>query len=109
MGGYGDFGRYIFQSALRNFEVDEKRMFNYAIYHIINEMGFTDEYFGDHDRDCRSFDRHLTTKTERIGKKYQWITLYNMLARISDNCKMVDRWGYPKRRIFALRVLGNLL
>ena len=97
MGGYGDFGRYIFQSALRNFEVDEKRMFNYAIYHIINEMGFTDEYFGDHDRDCRSFDRHLTTKTERIGKKYQWRTLYNMLARISDNCKMVDRWGYPKK------------
>ena len=97
MGGYGDFGRYIFQNALSSFEVDEKKMFNYAVYHILNEMGFKEEYFDDHDRDCRSFDRHLTAKIERIGKKYQWITLYNMLARISDNCKMVDRWSYPEK------------
>ena len=97
MGGYGDFGRYIFQSALRSFEVDDKKMFNYAVYHILNEMGYTEEYFGDHDCNCRSYDRHLTAKIERIGKKYQWITLYNMLARITDNCKMVDRWSYPKK------------
>ncbi len=35
MGMYGDFGRYVFQRALRNFEVDDKKMFNYAIYYTL--------------------------------------------------------------------------
>lgn len=97
MGMYGDFGRYVFQSALRNFEIDDKKMFNYSIYHILNVLGFNEEYFGEHDKQCGRHDRHQTIKTERIGKKYQWITMYNILARISDNCKMLDRWNYPSR------------
>lgn len=97
MGMYGDFGRYVFQSALRNFEIDDKKMFNYAIYHILNDLGYNEKYFGEHDQHCGGYDRHQTIKTERIGKKYQWITMHNMLARISDNCKMVDRWNYPPR------------
>ena len=97
MGMYGDFGRYVFQSALRNFEIDDKKMFNYAIYHILNDLGYNEKYFGEYDQHCGGYERHRTIKTERIGKKYQWITMHNMLARISDNCKMVDRWNYPSR------------
>ena len=97
MGGYGDFGRYVFQSALSNFDVDIRKMFNYAIYHIVNDLGFNEEYFGYHDSHIGGYDRHFTAKTERIGKKYQWITMYEMLARIADNCKMIDRWGYPEK------------
>lgn len=97
MGGYGDFGRYVFQRALSNFDVDMKKMFNYAVYHIINDLGFKDEYFENYDRSIRMYDRHFTAKVERIGKKYQWITMYEMLARITDNCKMIDRWGYPEK------------
>lgn len=96
MGMYGDFGRYVFQSALRNFDVDDKKMFNYAVYYIQTELGFSEEYFGEHDQRYGSYDRHQTKKVERIGKKYQWITMYNMLARISDHCKMIDRWSYPE-------------
>ena len=95
MGMYGDFGRYIFQSALYEFDVDAKAMFNYAVYHILNELGFTEDYFNEHDNHCGGFDRHLTVKTERIGKKYQWITMYNILARVSDHRAMVDRWRDP--------------
>ncbi len=98
MGGYGDFGRYVFQSALHSFNVDDKKMFNFAVYNILNNIGFSEEYFGEYDCHCNSYDRHLTAKTERIGKKYQWITMYNMLARIADNCKMVDLWDYPKEK-----------
>ena len=97
MGGYGDFGRYVFQNALSNFDVDMKKMFNFAVYHIIHDLGFSEDFFGDHDSHIGGYDRHLTAKTERIGKKYQWITMYEMLARISDNCKMVDRWCYPEK------------
>lgn len=97
MGMYGDFGRYVFQSVLRNFDVDDKKMFNYAVYYIQKELGFSEEYFGDHDQHCGSYNRYQNIKTERIGKKYQWITMYNMLARISDHYKMVDRWNYPEK------------
>ena len=91
-GWYGDFGRYVFQSAISNFDADIRKMFNYAVYYILNELGLNNEYFAEHDRNCISYDRSRTVKTERIGKKYQWIAMYNMLARISDHCKMVDRW-----------------
>ena len=95
MGMYGDFGRYVFQSALHSFDVDDKKMFNYAVYYIQEELGYSEEYFGEHDRHCGSYGRNQTIKVERIGKKYQWITMYNMLARISDHCRMVERWNYP--------------
>ena len=95
MGMYGDFGRYVFQRALHSFDVDDKKMFNYAVYYIQTELGFSEEYFGEYDQHYGGYARHHTVKIERIGKKYQWITMYNLLARISDNCKMVDRWNDP--------------
>ena len=55
-------------------------------------------FFDIHDGYCVYYDRHTTVKKERIGKKYQWITLYNMLARISDHYKMVDQWSYPSKK-----------
>lgn len=97
MGMYGDFGRYVFQSALHSFKVDDKKMLNYAVYNILTNLGFKEEYFGDHDIHQGYYDRYQTAKTERIGKKYQWITMYNMLARISDHSKMIDRWNYPEK------------
>ncbi len=99
MGMYGDFGRYVFQSALHDFDVDDKKMFNYAVYYIQTELGFSEEYFGEYDQHCGGYDRNQTKKTERIGKKYQWITMYNMLARISDHCKMIDRRNYPAKEV----------
>ncbi len=97
MGMYGDFGRYVFQSALHNFDVDDKKMFNYAVYYIQTELGFSEEYFEEHDRHCGGYGRNQTIKIERIGKKYQWITMYNMLARISDHCKKIDSWNYSEK------------
>lgn len=97
MGMYGDFGRYIFQSALRSFNVDHYKIFNYAIYYILNTLGYKEEYFGTYDISHRSIDRSPTLKTERIGKKYQWISMYNILARVADHCNMLDRWNYPPK------------
>ena len=34
--------------------------------------------------------RHENKKIERIGKKYQWIALYNILARVSDTHMLKD-------------------
>lgn len=93
-GMYGDFGRYVFQSALNCFDIDEKEVFDYAINFILNELGYTNKLFEDIDKQYQyhNYDRHNNIKTERIGKKYQWIAMYNILARISDHCEMVGMW-----------------
>ena len=95
---YGDFGRYVFQSAIHNFKVDDKKIYNYAMYFILNELGYKDELFAEYDYYGRGqvFDRHQTIKCERIGKKYQWITMYNILARISDQYKIYDRYTFEE-------------
>lgn len=101
IGMYGDFGRYVFQSALRNFEVDDYKIFNYAMYYIINELGYKGDLFDDYDSFVGrfSYDRHWVLKTERIGKKYQWITMYNILARISDYYPMKNRFSMEEERV----------
>lgn len=86
MGYYGDFGRYIFQSALFGFKVDKYKIFNYAVYYILNKLGYKNEYFNEHDNRLTGYDRGVTAKCERIGKKYQWIAMFNILARVSDYC-----------------------
>lgn len=101
IGMYGDFGRYVFQRALRNFEVDDYKIFNYAMYYIINELGYKGDLFDDYDSFVGrfSYDRHRVLKTERIGKKYQWITMYNILARISDYYPMKNRFSMEEERV----------
>ena len=93
-GFYGDFGRYVFQSALSNFEVDHNQIFNYAMHFIIHVLGYKEELFGDYDfrLDKYNFKRENIIKIERIGKKYQWIAMYNILARVADNYKMKRRY-----------------
>lgn len=50
------------------------------------ELGWTTERFGDFDFWVdRSGIRREAKKTERIGKKYQWLAFHELLARVSDN------------------------
>lgn len=83
-GMYGDFGRYVFQSALKYFDVDEDEMYKQAVSFIINDLGYTNEL--DKGNNHWGYDRSETKKVERIGKKYQWIAMHNILARVSDQC-----------------------
>lgn len=84
LGMYGDFGRYVFQSALKYFDVDEDEMYKQAMSFIINDLGYTNEL--DKGNNHWGYDRSETKKVERIGKKYQWIAMHNILARVSDQC-----------------------
>jgi len=94
-GMYGDFGRYIFEAAVSDFEsVDMDNLYHYAMQYIRDELGYLDDYFGHHDTSGlarESFDRMHNNKMERIGKKYQWIAMHNILARISD-VHQIESW-----------------
>ncbi len=85
-GMYGDFGRYTFQSALSPWEAqfDIQDLSNIVIK-ICLDLGYSPQLFSEFDTlDGRYFDR-FSNKEERIGKKYQWIAFYEILANISDN------------------------
>lgn len=92
-GMYGDFGRYVFQAALDDFDgVDIANLYHYAMQYIRDTLGYSDELFADYDASAGAayYSRHQTKKVERIGKKYQWIAFYNILARISDQHSLKD-------------------
>ena len=82
-GGYGDFGRYTFQSALSDWEVNYDGLSNYAIERIF-DLGYDPDIFSEFD--SRQPSGRGSKHKERIGKKYQWIAFYETLAKVADNC-----------------------
>ena len=49
-----------------------------------HELGWTSKRFGNFDAHFRSYDRD-NHRVERIGKKYQWLALQELIARMADN------------------------
>lgn len=86
-GAYGDFGRYTWESAFNYWNVDVHGLSNYAIKMIFDEYGYDHSLHGAFDNSVSSFDRQQS-QIERIGKKYQWIAFFNLLARVADNCEV---------------------
>lgn len=87
-GLYGDFGRYVFQASFHDWiDFDANDLSNYACKLIFDNYGYDEEKHGEFDEYASRGNRYKN-ETERIGKKYQWIALYEVLARLADNYKM---------------------
>ena len=85
-GAYGDFGRYIFGSRVSpwNNQFNDQNLSNIAFKRIF-EIGFSPELHAYFDNtQVSNYDRH-NHSIERIGKKYQWIAYYEVLAKLADN------------------------
>lgn len=102
--GYsGDFGRYVFQRALHDWkDLNPQDISNLAVKRIL-ELGYDVERHGKFDRndyyDRYAYDGRKGRKYERIGKKYQWIAFYEILAKVADNFKMIDDSGWPEKKL----------
>jgi hypothetical protein len=60
-----------------------------------HDFGWTAQRFGEVERYAgREFNRH-EHRVERIGKKYQWLALYELAARMADNLAMVGNYSGP--------------
>lgn len=91
-GNYGDFGRYVFESGFSPWkDLDVKKISNWAIKRIF-ELGYDVEKHGEFDRSASRYGNggRSGRKAERIGKKYQWIAFYELLALVSDSFPMYD-------------------
>lgn len=82
---YGDFGRYTFQNALSNWKSYTEEINYMAIKYIIDKYGYSEEKHGGFDKIIGSGRGRTTIPNERIGKKYQWLVFFELLARFSDN------------------------
>src|SRR5690606_9088253 len=57
------------------------------------ELGYDYKIHGSYDNSVEIFNDRSENKIERIGKKYQWIALFEILASITDNYKIYDDWS----------------
>lgn len=92
IGMYGDFGRYVFQSGFGNWrDLNSQKLSNLAVKRIF-ELGYDVEKHGKFDRNINRYPYfgRIGRKPERIGKKYQWIAFYELLAKVSDHFTMYD-------------------
>jgi energy-coupling factor transporter ATP-binding protein EcfA2 len=91
---YGDFGRYVFQSKISDWSkhfTNLQLLSNQVIAKIMEEYGYDIEKHGWFDINLRSHGRD-PQKIERIGKKYQWMAMHDLLARLADNFTKQDRY-----------------
>lgn len=81
-------------SGLKNFEdVDSVK---YWIVQRAFELGYDIEKHFDYDRITERLNEKPDIhggQVERIGKKYQWIALHEIIARLCDNYYYSDRWS----------------
>lgn len=90
---YGDFGRYVFQSSLDGWNFDPQKLSNLAVKWIMERYGYKEDLFGEYDKNVGYGRMRQVYPGERVGKKYQWIALHEMVARLADNYPMQDRWN----------------
>ncbi|WP_226678273.1 NACHT domain-containing protein [Mesobacillus jeotgali] len=85
-GGYGDFGRYVFESALSDWsnQFDAQDLSNIATMRVF-DLGYDIDLHGEYDLMAGRYYDRFSSKYERIGKKYQWISFHEIIARLSDN------------------------
>lgn len=62
------------------------------IFSTIIKLGWDPKLFADFDSTIESHGRDAK-KSERIGKKYQWIAFHEVLARIADNYAFKAGWS----------------
>nr|WP_315234107.1 AVAST type 2 anti-phage system protein Avs2 [uncultured Flavobacterium sp.] len=71
----------------------EKSPIKRWIVNRVFELGYNYKIHGYYDNNSENHNYRSENKIERIGKKYQWIALFEILAMIADNYKMYDDWS----------------
>lgn len=65
------------------------------------DLGWSPELFGYFDKHTIGYRGREATKAERIGKKYQWIALYEIMAYITDHYHFYEQFSSDEDRVTA--------
>lgn len=92
-GNFKDFGRYVFGKNLnlwkQQFEennLNPNLLTNYAIELIFEKFGYSSSKHGEFDSKMLINSR-FENIIDRVGKKYQWLAMYEVIAKLMDNYK----------------------
>lgn len=84
-----------------NIEHNNHSNIKYWIVKRVFELGYNKELHGEYDSLVSDFYyARQGNKVERIGKKYQWIAFYEIMAILADNYKIDDDWGSSNKYDF---------
>ncbi|MGS4347127.1 AVAST type 2 anti-phage system protein Avs2 [Myroides odoratus] len=56
------------------------------------DLGYDCKLHGEYDDSSERNSNRIENKVERIGKKYQWIAFFEILAMVSDNHEVFEDW-----------------
>lgn len=76
-----------------NLENFNPYLIKYWIVKRVFELGYDRNLHGVYDSMLPGYNNRHENKIERIGKKYQWIAFYEILAMLTDNYKLRIRWN----------------
>jgi hypothetical protein len=79
---------------LRPPRFDLRSLQRYILWRVF-DLGWTTERFGVFDRTVIGYDGRAAHKAERIGKKYQWIALHEILALVADHFQYREEFRGP--------------
>lgn len=86
LGGYGDFGRYVLQNLIhcwRNQFQSSQELANLATWEVLKRLYNADLHGEIDQKILRRLSK--TNGLMRLSKKYQWIAMHRLLARLIDN------------------------
>jgi hypothetical protein len=99
---YGDFGRYVFQAKLSHWpDLNSTDLMNIAIKRIM-ELGYDFLIHGEFDAHLGSGRNRRDQYRERIGKKYQWVALHELLAQVADKYDLKKPWTHGDNGIYEV-------
>lgn len=108
---YGDFGRYIFEGLVTpwNYHFIPQQLSNIVTDEIFKTYGYNYLKHGYFDSNIRTYDRH-NHNNERIGKKYQRIASFEMLAHLADNFEpgIVEREYSEKHTNEFIKIIDDI-
>ena len=121
MSAYGDFGRYVLQYKVDSFcaipisqplpekvnydnKFNGKLVGNWVARRVYEHYGWTEKLFPS-EPNSRGRDRSII---ERIGKKYQWIAMYELLGVLSDHVYARGKWRDEKKIYTSIEDLSDV-
>jgi len=80
-------GENVSTTRIREFDPNIARRW---VFNRVIKLGWTPDDHKEFDRARGSYDRMQSTNSERIGKKYQWIGLFEFAAILGSNYYFLD-------------------
>lgn len=80
----------------KDLKIDQVKIKNWIVKRVF-DLGYDGAIHGNFDNNKDSYRRSENHKNERIGKKYQWISFYEILGILADNYKISDGYSMSKK------------